>query len=69
MRNETPEDVGAVFGTRLPSPPTVEQQNWGAMISIVIIVLMIIIGAFYAWGKRLATQQAYIQQSAVPANY
>ena len=69
MRDEMPEEVGAVFGTRLPAPPTVEQQNWGAVLSIVIIVLMITIGAFYAWGKRLASQQAYSSESAVPANY
>ena len=40
----------------LPSP---KQQSWGALISIVIIVLMIIIGAFYAWGKRVAQNQPY----------
>ncbi|OGG48407.1 hypothetical protein A3G63_00150 [Candidatus Kaiserbacteria bacterium RIFCSPLOWO2_12_FULL_52_8] len=34
--------------------PTPKQQSWGAVISIVIIVLMIIVGAFYAWGKRVA---------------
>lgn len=27
------------------------------MISIVVIVLMIIIGAFYSWGKRIAQEQ------------
>jgi hypothetical protein len=34
--------------------PTPRQQSWGAVISIVVIVLMIIIGAFYAWGKRIS---------------
>jgi len=53
-----PEDeVNAVFGTQLPSPPSQKQQSWGAVISIVVIVLMVIIGAFYSWGKRLAEQQ------------
>lgn len=33
--------------------PTQKQQSWGALISIIVIVLMIIIGAFYAWGKRI----------------
>ncbi|HVB20161.1 MAG TPA: hypothetical protein VNF51_02680 [Candidatus Paceibacterota bacterium] len=40
--------------------PSAKQQSWGAVISIVIIVLMVIIGAFYAWGQR-------ISQSNVPA--
>lgn len=38
----------------IPSP---KQQQWGVVISIVIIVLMVIIGAFYAWGQRIAQNQ------------
>jgi len=41
----------------LPGVPSVQQQSWGVVISIVIIVLMIIIGAFYAWGQRIAQNQ------------
>jgi hypothetical protein len=40
--------------TPMIKPPTPRQQSWGAVISIVVIVLMIIIGAFYAWGKRIS---------------
>ncbi len=40
--------------TGIPSP---QAQQWGVVISIVIIVLMIIIGAFYAWGERIAQNQ------------
>ena len=39
----------------MPSP---KAQSWGALVSIIIIVLMIIIGAFYAWGQRIAEQNA-----------
>lgn len=46
---------GALSG--VPSP---KQQSWGAVISIIIIVLMIIIGAFYAWGKRIAQERALL---------
>jgi hypothetical protein len=69
MRQDAPDEFVNVFGTRLPEPPTIRQQNWGAVLSIVIIVLMIIIGAFYAWGKRIAERDAYLEQSALPANY
>ncbi|OIO51203.1 hypothetical protein CO131_01400 [Candidatus Kaiserbacteria bacterium CG_4_9_14_3_um_filter_50_16] len=41
-----------------PSMPSPKAQSWGALISIIIIVLMIIIGAFYAWGQRIAEQNA-----------
>jgi L-asparagine transporter-like permease len=41
-----------------PLMPTPKQQSWGALISIVVIVGMIIIGAFYAWGERIAEERA-----------
>jgi NADH:ubiquinone oxidoreductase subunit 3 (subunit A) len=41
-----------------PGVPSPKAQSWGAVISIIIIVLMITIGAFYAWGKRIAQEQA-----------
>jgi len=37
--------------------PSTKQQSWGVVLSIIIIVLMIIIGAFYAWGQRIAQEQ------------
>lgn len=40
-----------------PGVPSARQQQWGVMISIVVIVLMIIVGAFYSWGKRIAQEQ------------
>ena len=44
--------------SRPPGTPSPKQQQWGVIISIVIIVLMIVIGAFYAWGQRIAEQNA-----------
>ncbi len=45
------------FPSAKPSP---QAQSWGAVISIIIIVLMIILGAFYSWNKRtMTTQNAY----------
>ncbi|MDB5244772.1 MAG: hypothetical protein JWN18_642 [Parcubacteria group bacterium] len=38
--------------------PSPKAQSWGAFLSIVVIMLMIIIGAFYAWGKRIAEEKA-----------
>lgn len=43
-----------LFPAAAPSP---KAQSWGAVISIIIIVLMIIVGAFYSWGKRIAQDQ------------
>ena len=39
---------------RSPGVPSAKQQSWGLLISILGIVLMIVVGAFYAWGARLA---------------
>jgi len=47
----------------LPGVPSAKQQSWGVVISIIIIVLMIIIGAFYAWGERIAEERALDIQS------
>lgn len=43
-------------------PRTPKQQSWGTVVSIIIIMLMIIIGAFYTWGKKLAEERALVQQ-------
>lgn len=47
----------------LPGVPSVKQQQWGVVISIIIIVLMIIIGAFYAWGQRIAENRGFTETS------
>ena len=44
--------VGIPEGT-----PSASQQSWGVVISIVVIVGMIVVGAFYAWGKRISEEQ------------
>jgi hypothetical protein len=40
-----------------PGVPTATAQSWGTLVSIIVIVLMIIVGAFYAWGNRIAEEQ------------
>ena len=47
-----------------PGVPSPKAQSWGTLISIVIIVLMIVIGALYSWGKRIAEQNALNPQPA-----
>lgn len=44
---------------QMPGVPSPKQQQWGVVISIIIIVLMITIGAFYAWGARIAENQVF----------
>lgn len=45
--------------TNRPGVPSPAQQQWGALISMIVIVLMVIVGAFYAWNKRVAEQRAF----------
>jgi hypothetical protein len=40
----------------VPSP---KAQSWGVVISIIVIMLMVIIGAFYAWGQRIAQENVF----------
>lgn len=48
-----------------PGVPSPKAQQWGVVISIVIIVFMIIIGAFYSWGKRIAEENTLIDNLPV----
>ena len=45
--------------------PSAKQQSWGVVISIIVIVGMIVVGAFYAWGERIAQENA---QKTPPAS-
>jgi hypothetical protein len=43
-----------------PVSPDIAKQkaaSWGATIVIVLILGMIVVGAFYAWGQRIARTQ------------
>lgn len=44
-----------------PGIPSKKQQSWGVLISIFVILCMIIVGAFYAWGNRIAQQNALME--------
>lgn len=48
-----------------PGSPSEKQQSWGVFISIFVILGMIILGAFYAWGNRIAQQNALTTPSSV----
>lgn len=50
--------------TAQPGVPSQKAQSWGVVISIVVIVLMVVIGAFYAWGERVAQNKALLEAAA-----
>lgn len=51
--------------TTPPRVPSRKAQSLGAIISIVIIVLMVIIGAFYAWSNRIAQENKFNAQTTM----
>jgi len=57
LKKEIIKEKAVSPAVSLPGVPSAKQQQWGVVISIVIIVLMIIIGAFYSWGQRIAENQ------------
>lgn len=59
-----PDAPPAVFGKNPPQPRTAKQQSWGTLIAIIIIVVMVVIGAFYAWGKRIAAERMQYSAAA-----
>ncbi|MBU6388792.1 hypothetical protein KGQ72_02885 [Patescibacteria group bacterium] len=57
---EAPEAAApAVPAATPPGVPSPAAQSWGVVISIIVIVLMITIGAFYAWGERIAQNRVF----------
>jgi len=52
--------------TPLPPTRTPSQQSWSTIVSLVIIIAMIIVGAFYAWGKRISEERALIPTQQNP---
>jgi predicted permease len=38
-----------------------KNASWGAIISILVIMAMVVIGAFYAWGKRIDEEHSAAQ--------
>ncbi len=40
-----------------PHVSTTAQQSWGAIIATVLILAMIVVGAFYAWNKSMAKRR------------
>lgn len=64
---QTPTPVHTLYSSPTPPTPSTpgnpsqKQQSWGVVISIVVIVGMIVIGAFYAWGERIAEERSLIE--------
>ncbi len=52
--NDTPIPVIAPS----PVPPTHEKGSAGSVIAILLIVALLVFGAFYVWGQRLSEQHA-----------
>lgn len=59
-----PEPPVVIHEKPLPGVPSKKAQQWGVLVSIVIIVMMVIVGAFYAWGKRIAQNQEPLAPAA-----
>lgn len=48
-----------------PIEPTTSGSSVGSVIAILLIVALLVVGAFYVWQKRLAEERAMEAQSAV----
>ena len=52
-----------MLGGRLPELPSKRQQSSGALLSIVIIMVMVVLGAYYAFEKRTAVYADQMQSA------
>ena len=54
--------------TNIPRVSTEKEQSWGALIAIFVVLAMVVLGAFYAWNKRVSREQILpVQSSAATA--
>ena len=53
---EVPKKLPDIF--EKPLVPPEHHASWGALVGIVIILIVLIIGALYFWGAKLATEDA-----------
>ncbi len=37
-----------------PTPVSPKKSSWGGILAIIVILILIVVGAFYAWGERIA---------------
>lgn len=53
--------------TNMSMPPvsTARQQSWGAFLAIMLIISMIVVGAIYAWNKRVKKYNQNPQTASV----
>lgn len=42
-----------------PEVPAKKNSSWGVVIALLLILAMMVVGAFYAWGKRINQQSGY----------
>jgi hypothetical protein len=67
--NLVPRDIPTLAA---PTPLTAagrKKASYGALISIVIIMAVVIVGAFYAWGKRISENTDMPASTATPQTY
>ena len=53
---EVPKKLPDIF--EKPIVPPEHHTSWGALVGIVIILIVLIIGALYFWGAKLAVEDA-----------
>lgn len=51
--------------TQPPVSETAKTASYGPMLGIVLIVAVLVIGAFYVWGQRLAEEQPMVPEDGV----
>lgn len=59
MENSQPENT--------PRVSTEKEQSWGALIAIFVVLAMVVLGAFYAWNKRVSREQTIPLRAAAAA--
>jgi hypothetical protein len=52
------EEPQNTFSDPRAAAPSPARQSWGALLSIIVILGMIVVGAYYAWSKSMQERAA-----------
>lgn len=52
------EEPQNTFSDPRSGTPSPARQSWGALLSIIVILGMIVVGAYYAWSKSMQERAA-----------
>ena len=63
--DQTPQDEAVQAPAPAPAPVAASTPAYGSLLGIILIVAVLVAGAFYIWNKRVATENTVNPENGV----